>query len=130
MKLTELGIISFPNVHDAQSCLGTHDLDLVLAVFMRIKPVDLFASLNHSIKQGALDVSFGTEVHSMPGSGGTLKTAAELPVSLDKHILPQAPVYVVESIEKELPIEVSSGMICIFDFVLELVSHVGVHASD
>lgn len=49
LELTELGAISFPDVYDAQASLGTHDLDVILGVLVRIEPVNFFASLDYSI---------------------------------------------------------------------------------
>lgn len=66
----------------------------------------------------------------MPSSGSMLQLATKLPVRLDKDVVTEASVYVVESIEKEFPIEISSNMICRLNLVSKFLSHVGVHTGN
>lgn len=129
-ELTEFRIWCSPHLGDNETGLGTHQADVVLAILVRVEPVQFVTLVESLVEALKANVFVGAEEEAVAGGGSSLEGSKELPVLLAEPLLTNELVGLFESIEEELAVQVIAGVVGIPELLLVLGGEVAIHADE
>ncbi|PNY25593.1 hypothetical protein TCAP_04467 [Tolypocladium capitatum] len=129
-RLTEFRSVGLPDINDAQSCLGAHGLNVLQAMLVRVKPVELLALGDDTSQLSKLDIAPGSEEEPMACSRLLLELCLKIPILFAEPRLAGEPVGVVETVDEELPVQAVLGMVGCPYLIFVLGEQVAVHSDE